>query len=58
MNKITPFLWFDDNAEDAAEFYLSVFPEAKKVTELRSSGWDPGQPERSRPLPSNLWVNR
>jgi hypothetical protein len=38
MNKITPFLWFDDNAEDAAEFYLSVFPEAKKVGELRSSG--------------------
>ncbi len=29
MNKITPFLWFNDNAEDAAEFYLSVFPEAK-----------------------------
>jgi predicted 3-demethylubiquinone-9 3-methyltransferase (glyoxalase superfamily) len=24
MNKITPFLWFNDNAEDAAEFYLSV----------------------------------
>ena len=34
MNKITPFLWFNDNAEDAAEFYLSVFPEAKKVGEL------------------------
>jgi len=24
MNKITPFLWFDDNAEDAANFYLSI----------------------------------
>jgi hypothetical protein len=41
MNKITPFLWFNDNAEDAAEFYLSVFPEAKKVAELRSSGVGP-----------------
>ena len=41
MNKITPFLWFDDNAEDAAEFYLSVFPEAKKLGELRSSGVGP-----------------
>ena len=41
MNKITPFLWFNDNAEDAAEFYLSVFPEAKKVGELRSSGVGP-----------------
>lgn len=41
MNKITPFLWFNDNAEDAAEFYLSAFPEAKKVGELRSSGVGP-----------------
>lgn len=41
MNKITPFLWFNNNAEDAAEFYLSVFPEAKKVNELRSSGKGP-----------------
>ena len=41
MNTITPFLWFNDNAEDAAEFYLSVFPEAKKVGELRSTGVGP-----------------
>lgn len=41
MNKITPFLWFNDNAEEAAEFYLSVFPEAKKVSEMRSSGVGP-----------------
>jgi predicted 3-demethylubiquinone-9 3-methyltransferase (glyoxalase superfamily) len=25
MPKITPFLWFDSNAEEAAEFYVSVF---------------------------------
>jgi len=25
MQKITPFLWFDDQAEDAANFYTSVF---------------------------------
>jgi len=31
MNKIAPFLWFNDNGEEAAEFYLSVFPEPKKV---------------------------
>ena len=41
MNKITPFLWFNDNAEDAAAFYLSVFPQAKKLGELRSSGVGP-----------------
>ena len=54
MNKITPFLWFNDNAEDAAEFYLSVFPEAKKVGELRSSGVGPGnfsnELQSSRPV--------
>jgi predicted 3-demethylubiquinone-9 3-methyltransferase (glyoxalase superfamily) len=41
MSKITPFLWFNDNAEDAANFYLSIFPEAKKLKELRSSGVGP-----------------
>ena len=25
MQKVTPFLWFDDKAEEAAEFYVSVF---------------------------------
>ena len=28
MNKITPFLWFDDNLEDAVNFYTSVFKNA------------------------------
>jgi predicted 3-demethylubiquinone-9 3-methyltransferase (glyoxalase superfamily) len=41
MNKITPFLWFDNNAEEAAEFYLSVFPQSKKLAELRSTGVGP-----------------
>ena len=26
MPAITPFLWFDDQAEEAAQFYTSVFP--------------------------------
>ena len=42
MNKITPFLWFDSNAEDAANFYLSVFPESKKLNELRTTEAGPG----------------
>lgn len=29
MQKITPFLWFDDNAGEAMEFYTSVFKNAK-----------------------------
>lgn len=31
MQKISPFLWFDKNAEQAVDFYVSVFPEAKKT---------------------------
>jgi predicted 3-demethylubiquinone-9 3-methyltransferase (glyoxalase superfamily) len=27
--KITPFLWFDNQAEEAAKFYVSVFKDAK-----------------------------
>src|SRR3569623_144412 len=41
MKKVSPFLWFNDNAEEAAEFYLSVFPHARKVGELRSKGVGP-----------------
>lgn len=29
MQKITPFLWFDDKAEEAAEFYTSIFTDSK-----------------------------
>lgn len=41
MNKLTPFLWFNDNAGEAADFYLSVFPGAKKLAEMRSKGVGP-----------------
>jgi predicted 3-demethylubiquinone-9 3-methyltransferase (glyoxalase superfamily) len=29
MQKVTPFLWFDDQAEEAAELYVSVIPNSK-----------------------------
>jgi len=29
MQKITPHLWFDKEAKEAAEFYTSVFPKSK-----------------------------
>ena len=31
MQKITPSLWFDTEGEDAAEFYVSVFPNSRIV---------------------------
>ena len=32
MPTITPFLWFDTEAEEAAEFYCSIFPNSKITT--------------------------
>lgn len=39
--KITTFLWFQDNAEAAIRFYLSVFPDGKLLSESR---WGEGGP--------------
>lgn len=35
MQKITPFLWFDNNAEEAADFYTSIFKNSKVLTTRR-----------------------
>jgi len=35
--RITPFLWFDSNAEEAANLYVSVFPNSE-VTEISHYG--------------------
>ncbi len=32
MKTITPNLWFDGNAQEAVEFYISVFPDSKIIT--------------------------
>lgn len=32
MHKITPHLWFDKEAKEAAEFYVSVFPNSKIIS--------------------------
>ncbi len=41
--KITPFLWFDSNAEEAGNYYVSVFPGAKlgKVARYGEAGPGP-----------------
>jgi predicted 3-demethylubiquinone-9 3-methyltransferase (glyoxalase superfamily) len=33
--RITPFLWFDSNAEEAVNFYLTVFKNSRRLDELR-----------------------
>lgn len=37
MQKITPFLWFNDNAEEAMNFYVSIFKNSK-ILDLRRFG--------------------
>jgi predicted 3-demethylubiquinone-9 3-methyltransferase (glyoxalase superfamily) len=46
MRTITPFLWFDNQAEEAARFYTSVFKNSKIVSISRYSNAGPG-PEGS-----------
>jgi len=43
MQKITPFLWFDNNAEEAAKFYTSIFKNSKigKVARYGEAGPGP-----------------
>jgi predicted 3-demethylubiquinone-9 3-methyltransferase (glyoxalase superfamily) len=35
--RITPFLWFDSNAEEAVEFYISVFKNSRRLDQLHTS---------------------
>jgi predicted 3-demethylubiquinone-9 3-methyltransferase (glyoxalase superfamily) len=42
MQKITPFLWFNDNAEEAANFYTSIFKHAKLGNIARYGETGPG----------------
>ena len=51
MQKITPFLWFDNNAEQAAEFYVSIFKNSKILNVSRYGDAGP------RPKGSVMVVN-
>lgn len=42
MQKITPFLWFDNQAEEAVKFYTSVFKNSKTGSVSRYSEGGPG----------------
>ena len=41
MQKITPFLWFDNQAEEAAAFYTSIFKNSRIDSVTRSGGDSP-----------------
>ena len=42
MQPLTPFLWFDTQAEDAANFYVSIFPNSRIVNVARYGAAGPG----------------
>jgi predicted 3-demethylubiquinone-9 3-methyltransferase (glyoxalase superfamily) len=42
MQKITPFLWFNDNAEEAMNFYVSIFKNSKAGSVSRYGDAGPG----------------
>lgn len=42
--KITPFLWFNDNAEEAMELYVSIFEDAEILSVSRYGEAGPGTP--------------
>ena len=44
MQSITPFLWFDHQAEEAANFYVSIFENGKITDVSRYGEAGPGKP--------------
>jgi predicted 3-demethylubiquinone-9 3-methyltransferase (glyoxalase superfamily) len=44
MPAITPALWFDNNLEEAAEFYIAIFPNSKVEEIERYTEAGPGKP--------------
>ena len=42
IQKITPFLWYDHQAEEAAQFYTAIFPNSKIVKVTRYGKAGPG----------------
>lgn len=42
MQSITPYLWFDNQAEEAVNFYLSLFENSKILNEARYGDAGPG----------------
>jgi predicted 3-demethylubiquinone-9 3-methyltransferase (glyoxalase superfamily) len=42
MQKISPFLWFNNNAEEAAQFYTSIFNNSRILSVMRFGDAGPG----------------
>ena len=49
---ITPFLWFDKQAEEAAQLYTSIFPNSRIVNVVRYGPAGPGPEGSASPVPT------
>ena len=56
MQKITPCLWFDNQAEEAANFYVSIFPNSKITEVVHAPADTPSGPKGSLLL-VNIEIN-
>jgi predicted 3-demethylubiquinone-9 3-methyltransferase (glyoxalase superfamily) len=54
IQKITPFLWFDQQAEEAASFYTSIFLNSKVVKVVRYGEVGPGPASSVMPVEFQL----
>ena len=55
MKGITPFLWYDHQAEEAAKFYCSIFPNSKIVQTSRYGDTGPGPKGSVMVVRFELW---
>jgi predicted 3-demethylubiquinone-9 3-methyltransferase (glyoxalase superfamily) len=55
MQKITPFLWFDNNAEEAVNFYTSVFKNSGIGNMSRYGDAGPGP--KGQVMVADFWLN-
>jgi len=54
VQKITPFLWFDSQAEEAAQYYVSIFPNSRVTQSTRYD--EAASKAAGRPLGSVMTV--
>ena len=57
MPKITPFLWFNDNAEEAVNFYVALFDNSK-ITSVTRNGEGGSGPAGSVMVVALSWMDR
>ena len=56
--RITPFLWFDSNAEEAVEFYLSVFRNSRRLDRVDNAGGGPAPGDAGQSAAPALAMSR